>query len=47
MVVLGDIGRSPRIKNHALELANNGYQVDFVGYIGILYFMLQKVNCPN
>jgi len=33
VVVLGDIGRSPRMQNHALEILNNtDYNVYFVGY---------------
>ncbi|RKP34834.1 hypothetical protein BJ085DRAFT_43369 [Dimargaris cristalligena] len=34
IVVLGDIGRSPRMQNHALSLAENGLDVDLVGYRG-------------
>jgi beta-1,4-mannosyltransferase len=34
LVVLGDIGRSPRMQYHALSFARNGYTVDFVGYDG-------------
>ncbi|KAJ1734666.1 mannosyltransferase, partial [Coemansia biformis] len=34
VVVLGDIGRSPRMQYHALSLARSGHQVDFVGYGG-------------
>ncbi|KAJ1975907.1 mannosyltransferase [Dimargaris verticillata] len=32
VLVLGDIGRSPRMQNHALALAENGFEVDLVGY---------------
>lgn len=32
VVVLGDIGRSPRMQYHALSLARHGYKVDMVGY---------------
>jgi len=38
LMVLGDIGRSPRMQYHALSLAQNNYNVDFVGYKGILLF---------
>ena len=31
--VLGDIGRSPRMVNHALSLARCGLRVDFCGYV--------------
>jgi len=34
VVVLGDIGRSPRMQYHALSLCREGYDVDFVGYGG-------------
>ncbi|KAI7887189.1 hypothetical protein K492DRAFT_139786 [Lichtheimia hyalospora FSU 10163] len=32
VVVLGDIGRSPRIRSHAVSLAEAGCQVDLIGY---------------
>lgn len=32
VVVLGDIGRSPRMQYHSLSLINKGYEVDIVGY---------------
>lgn len=34
VVVLGDIGRSPRMQYHALSLAKEGFNVDIVGYGG-------------
>ena len=34
VVVLGDIGRSPRIQYHAISIAKHGGQVDLVGYQG-------------
>ncbi|ORX51786.1 hypothetical protein BCR36DRAFT_411757 [Piromyces finnis] len=34
LLVLGDIGRSPRMQYHALSLAENNFNVDFVGYKG-------------
>lgn len=34
IVVLGDIGRSPRMQYHALSVIQNGGYVDFVGYQG-------------
>ena len=34
IVVLGDIGRSPRMQYHAMSLVKTGYQVDFVGFGG-------------
>ena len=36
VVVLGDIGRSPRVQFHALSLANVGFQVYMFGYLGNL-----------
>ncbi|CAH0398939.1 unnamed protein product [Chilo suppressalis] len=32
VVVLGDIGRSPRMQYHALSLASNGLKVNIIGY---------------
>lgn len=34
VLVLGDIGRSPRMQYHALSLSKHGYQVTFVGFLG-------------
>jgi len=34
VVVLGDVGRSPRMQFHALSLANVGFQVCVFGYLG-------------
>ena len=34
VLVLGDIGRSPRMQYHALSLANHGRPVDLIGYTG-------------
>ncbi|CAB4399266.1 UDP-Glycosyltransferase/glycogen phosphorylase [Rhizophagus irregularis] len=34
LIVLGDIGRSPRMRYHALSFAQNGWTVDFIGYDG-------------
>lgn len=34
IVVLGDIGRSPRMQYHAKSLTEEGYDVNFVGYPG-------------
>jgi beta-1,4-mannosyltransferase len=34
VVVLGDIGRSPRMQNHALSIAKHGGTVDLIGYQG-------------
>ena len=34
VVVLGDIGRSPRMQYHGLSFQKRGYRVDFLGYQG-------------
>jgi len=34
VLVLGDIGRSPRMQNHAVSLATAGWQVDLIGFKG-------------
>jgi beta-1,4-mannosyltransferase len=34
VAVLGDIGRSPRMQNHICSLAQQGLQVDVIGYSG-------------
>jgi len=36
VVVLGDIGRSPRMQYHAISLAKCGFRVDLVGFAGTL-----------
>lgn len=35
VLVLGDIGRSPRMQYHALSIARKGGLVDLIGYNGI------------
>jgi hypothetical protein len=34
VVVLGDIGRSPRMQYHAMSIARRGCHVDLIGYLG-------------
>lgn len=34
VLVLGDIGRSPRMQYHAISLAKMGRKVDLIGYKG-------------
>ena len=34
VLVLGDIGRSPRMQYHALSVAKYGTSVDLIGYTG-------------
>ena len=55
ILVLGDIGRSPRMQYHALSIAKHGGFVDLIGYCGeydtfcgsiiILTSRLQNLNC--
>jgi beta-1,4-mannosyltransferase len=40
IVVLGDIGRSPRMQYHALSIAKHGGRVDLIGYKGMLLQIL-------
>jgi len=35
VLVLGDVGRSPRMQNHAVSFAKAGWQVDLVGFKGL------------
>jgi beta-1,4-mannosyltransferase len=42
VVVLGDLGRSPRMQYHALSIANHGGSVHLVGYQGIHAAMLTR-----
>jgi len=35
ILVLGDIGRSPRMMYHAQSFAENGFVTDLIGYAGI------------
>jgi beta-1,4-mannosyltransferase len=34
VIVLGDIGRSPRMRQHCLSLAKEGFQVDYIAEMG-------------
>ncbi|XP_030646563.1 chitobiosyldiphosphodolichol beta-mannosyltransferase [Chanos chanos] len=34
VLVLGDIGRSPRMQYHAISLSKHGYNVSFIGFLG-------------
>ena len=38
VLVLGDIGRSPRMQYHAMSIAKHGGRVDVIGYNGICCF---------
>jgi beta-1,4-mannosyltransferase len=37
VLVLGDVGRSPRMTYHALSIAKHGGKVNLIGYLG-MYF---------
>jgi beta-1,4-mannosyltransferase len=37
VLVLGDIGRSPRMQYHAMSIAKHGGRVDVIGYQGVFY----------
>lgn len=39
VVVLGDIGRSPRMQYHALSIAKHGGHVDLIGYLGTKHWL--------
>uniref|UniRef100_A0A3Q1JAJ2 Chitobiosyldiphosphodolichol beta-mannosyltransferase n=1 Tax=Anabas testudineus TaxID=64144 RepID=A0A3Q1JAJ2_ANATE len=46
VLVLGDIGRSPRMQYHALSLSKHGYNVTFVGFLGKITAQQQNhSNC--
>lgn len=42
LLVLGDIGRSPRMQYHAISIAKHGGEVTVIGYRGIRLYL--KVN---
>ena len=44
VVVLGDLGRSPRIQYHATSIAKHGGFVDLVGYTGMLHRALLSIS---
>lgn len=48
VVVLGDVGRSPRMQYHCISLASTikGMEVDLVGYSGKL-FSLESIYCEG
>lgn len=39
VLVLGDIGRSPRMQYHAMSIAKHGGRVDLIGYEGITAYL--------
>lgn len=40
ILVLGDIGRSPRMMYHAKSFAENDFETDLIGYGGVLSFQV-------
>lgn len=45
IVVLGDIGRSPRMQYHALSIAKHGGRVFLIGYQGTACVILCQAKC--
>ncbi len=46
VLVLGDIGRSPRMQYHALSIAQHGGRVELIGYQGkLLSFVASRLLC--
>uniref|UniRef100_A0A182NSN7 SET domain-containing protein n=1 Tax=Anopheles dirus TaxID=7168 RepID=A0A182NSN7_9DIPT len=46
VIVLGDIGRSPRMQYHVKSLSENDFSVDFIGYVNST--PLEAIRCsPN
>jgi beta-1,4-mannosyltransferase len=42
LLVLGDIGRSPRMQYHAISIAKHGGEVTVIGYRGIRLYLRVK-----
>lgn len=47
IVVLGDIGHSPRMQNHALSIARRGGRVSIIGYRGESHILCGHWFIPN
>lgn len=49
VVVLGDVGRSPRMQYHSYSLIKEGFNVKFLGYneTKVSSSLLQNVNIIN
>ena len=48
VLVLGDIGRSPRMQYHALSIAKHGGRLQLIGYLGMfLVVSLAIASGPN
>ena len=48
VLVLGDIGRSPRMQYHALSIAKHGGRVQLIGYLGmcLILMLLETKRAP-
>jgi beta-1,4-mannosyltransferase len=44
IVVLGDLGRSPRMCNHAIQFDKHKFNVHLIGYAGWLFENIVPVN---
>jgi beta-1,4-mannosyltransferase len=40
VLVLGDIGRSPRMQYHAMSITKHGGRVDVIGYQGMDFYLI-------
>ena len=47
VVVLGDLGRSPRMRYHALSLASSGFQVSFTVFFSFLFIRDPKSGADS
>jgi hypothetical protein len=43
ILVLGDIGRSPRMQYHATSIAKHGGQVQLIGYCGTWFYLYEPL----
>ena len=44
ILVLGDVGRSPRTQYHALSIAKHGGRVEIIGYNGMLFATVELLR---
>jgi beta-1,4-mannosyltransferase len=47
ILVLGDIGRSPRMQYHALSIARHGGKVDLIGYKGMAGLVAKRIMAEH
>jgi len=47
VLVLGDLGRSPRMQNHAVALANAGWKVELIGFKGNFPALIANLRCGS